>query len=405
MGILLASQHAQVKQRAERVLARGYPEYEPSQPRDEHGRWSGGGGSSGSDSGSTSPKISPYRGPKPIVRQGPMPSQALFISTDYSGIKDTVELFINPKVSDVESFVRERMASRPAGSPLKDQMELRTLRDTHANVFLWDANDAIHADIEFSHDWDDLIDFDITSEDLHTVVQGRIPRNLRQILATGQEQAHKPEALAARDQAEKISPALTVERRRNVDQDVGDRVEGLVKDLHTKQASLVNKAGDPRVVVYDSPEGYEVPLGMSLGLAAIYDRGATPETTNQMSIFQNNYTWRDDNASEQRKILMHEYFHAYDHKQDITGSVIPDFMHNFDADVAALDQSALKSYAVRRYARLMGYDGEFDPREVFAETAAYIAGAKAESNSDILDFFPYSARYIKQRLKQDKIIT
>lgn len=72
-----------VKQRVFNLL-RGYPEYDPSQPRDDEGQWTGGGGSSGSVSGTTS------RRPVPAVIGKPAREQAEPFRRLEQGVKDSV---------------------------------------------------------------------------------------------------------------------------------------------------------------------------------------------------------------------------------------------------------------------------------------------------------------------------
>lgn len=196
------------------LIVLGYPEYDPGQDRDEHGRWTGGGGgSSGGKKPSSGSKpadyISPYRGPKPIVRKGPLPSQALRITLTHAGLQQTDEadVLINPSLRDVEDLVDDIREDQRVYAPTwatNDDVELRSIEDTSGNVFLWDASQGIHGEITSSPDWEDQIEFDyLRTGEVWFVPRSGVPPVLRNIIARGQENANKPEAKAAREQAEK----------------------------------------------------------------------------------------------------------------------------------------------------------------------------------------------------------
>lgn len=113
----------QAMRRAFKLLGRDYDE--DKHPRDEHGRWTSGGG--GSDTS----------GDGYVLQDGPLPSQSVLAVANR--IPDfpsghSVEVLVNPTLHDVVSLVRDGDAVRVA-------------RDEHHNIYVWNALAAIHIQI------------------------------------------------------------------------------------------------------------------------------------------------------------------------------------------------------------------------------------------------------------------
>ena len=150
---------------------------EADHPRDEHGRWADGGGSS-----SDVAEIG-----KPILEDGPLPSQSIIgniyeFSTSIDG-DGRVEVLVNPTAKDARNQLRD------AG-----QNEHRSLRDVHGNVYMWPSGDAIHAQVAtmLNNIADEKIKFDETSADSFSLNEHNgLSKYALSLIKQGQENAKR----------------------------------------------------------------------------------------------------------------------------------------------------------------------------------------------------------------------
>jgi len=157
---------------------------EADHPRDEHGRWTDGGGSD--DAPAMAPAPAAAKGP--ILQKGPLPTQSLVVKagndlTDRG--RHEVEVLVNPTASLMTSL------AKGGGSKVRT---MRAVRDDHANMYTWLAEDAIHHEmmVTLNSISDGAITFDQTTLDvLEPSPNGTLSKYSLSLIKTGQENAKR----------------------------------------------------------------------------------------------------------------------------------------------------------------------------------------------------------------------